>query len=83
MNDYEKLIRKLRNRRIALQAGLSGEDFPLLKEAADAIEELHQKLCDWCGVCPEERRRPYECEIIYPNMEVPEVFIEPPKEGTE
>ena len=40
MTDYKDLVKRLRNRRIALQAGLSGEDFPLLREASDAIEEL-------------------------------------------
>lgn len=44
MSDYDELARKLRNRRIALQAGLSGEDFPLLMEAADAIDDLQSQL---------------------------------------
>lgn len=52
----------------------------LMKEAADAIEELHQKLCDWCGVCPKERRRPWDCEIMWPDAPIPEVYIELPKE---
>ena len=51
-----------------------------LKQAADAIEELANKLCDWCGVCPKERRRPWDCEIMWPNAPIPEVYIEPPKE---
>lgn len=49
----------------------------LMHRAADAIEELQNKLCDWCGVCPNERRRPSDCEIISPNMQVPEVAIIP------
>lgn len=38
---YEELIKKLRNRRICIQNGGDLEtDFPIMKEAADAIEEL-------------------------------------------
>ena len=54
----------------------------LMNRAADAIEELANKLCDWCGVCPKERRRPWDCEIMWPNASIPEVPIEPPKEET-
>lgn len=51
-------------------------------EAAEAVEEMANKLCDWCGVCPKEKRRPWECEIMWPNAPVPEVWIDPPKEET-
>lgn len=54
----------------------------LMNRAANAIEELANKLCDWCGVCPKERRRPWDCEIMWPNAPIPEVSIEPPKEET-
>ena len=37
---YEELVKRLRNRRICIQQSGSLEDYPLLKEAADAIEEL-------------------------------------------
>lgn len=41
---YEELIKKLRNRRVCIQSGGDLEaDFPLMKEAAEAIEELVQK----------------------------------------
>ena len=40
-------------------------------DAADAIEalqaevkRLQDKLCDWCAVCPKERRRPEDCELL-------------------
>lgn len=60
-----------------------GETALLIKDAADAIEglddicqhqadeirELQKKLCEWCGVCSEGRRRPSDCEIIYPNRQ--------------
>lgn len=36
----DELIKRLRNRRICIQQSGSLDDFPLLKEAADAIEEL-------------------------------------------
>ena len=38
---YEDLIKKLRNRRVCIQSGGDLEtDFPIMKEAADAIEKL-------------------------------------------
>lgn len=36
----DELIKRLRNRRICIQQSGSLDDFPLLQEAADAIEEL-------------------------------------------
>ena len=41
MTMYEELIKQLRNRRICVQYGGDlGQDYPLMREAADAIEEL-------------------------------------------
>jgi len=37
---YDELVKRLRNRRICIQQSGSLDDFPLLREAADAIEEL-------------------------------------------
>ncbi len=42
---YEELVKRIRNRRICIQQSGSLEDFPLLQEAADAIEEL-SKRCE-------------------------------------
>lgn len=43
--NYEDLVTKLRNRRICIQSGGHlEEDFPLMREAADAIEDLKAKL---------------------------------------
>ena len=43
----------------------------VLHDAAAAIEalqaevkRLQDKLCDWCAVCPKERRRPEDCELL-------------------
>ena len=36
----DELIKRLRNRRICIQQSGNLDDFPLLREAADAIEEL-------------------------------------------
>ena len=45
-----------------------------LTDAAAAIEalqaevkRLQDKLCDWCAVCPKERRKPEDCELIGEN----------------
>jgi hypothetical protein len=46
----------------------------LLSEAADAIEELQATLCNWCAVCPEDKRDLSTCEI-YESCRA-----EPPKE---
>lgn len=68
MMDYSELIKFLR--------GLSPWAFPdssnrRMKEAAAAIEalqaevkRLQDKLCDWCAVCPKERRKPEDCELL-------------------
>lgn len=38
---YEELVKQLRNRRVCVQYGGDlGQDYPLMREAADAIEEL-------------------------------------------
>jgi hypothetical protein len=43
--DYTELVKKLRNRRECLQTGLDLDiDYPLLRDAADAIEWLVQKM---------------------------------------
>lgn len=46
-------------------------DDKLKLDAADAIEalqaevkRLQDKLCDWCAVCPKERRKPEDCEML-------------------
>lgn len=38
--------------------------FDLYLKAADLVDNLLQKLCSLCAVCPEDRRNPYDCEII-------------------
>jgi hypothetical protein len=45
---YEDLIKKLRNRRVCVQGGGDLEtDFPIMREAADAIEQLRAECQDW------------------------------------
>ena len=89
---YEELIKQLRNRRVCVQHGGDLEqDYPLMREAADAIEELtgfvqeaerdrdeyrerldkandaieelQATLCNWCAVCPYDKRDLSTCEI--------------------
>ena len=31
------------------------------------VKRLQDKLCDWCAVCPKERRRPEDCEMLGEN----------------
>ena len=60
---YDELVKRLRNRRICIQQSGNLDDFPLLKEAADAIEELSatvskmEKATRWI---PVEERLPQE-----------------------
>ena len=42
----------------------------VMSQAADAIKELDllceqamKRLCEWCGVCPEDKRDARDCEI--------------------
>lgn len=82
---YDELIKALR-KRAERWKNLRLDNSPderLYTHAADAIEELGNKLCDWCGVCPKEKRSVWDCEIAFPNAPIPEVWIEPPKEETE
>lgn len=63
---YDELVKRLRNRRICIQQSGSLDDFPLLREAADAIEEL-QKRVPKSGVWQEEESGYddvyYECSV--------------------
>ena len=63
MADYSDLVRKLRNRRICVQSGGDLEqDFPLMREAADAIEVLSKlanaipHICECCVGCELEKK---------------------------
>lgn len=60
MNAYEDIVFRLRH----------CPDTVTAAEAADAIEKLMRerdaayfRLCDWCGVCPEDKRNVADCEI--------------------
>jgi len=67
---YDDLVRRLR--KCATEAGAcktceldsnpSCTDV-LMEQAADAIEELQTTLCNWCAVCPEDKRDLSTCEI--------------------
>ena len=50
--------------------------FFVIAEAAGAIEELQATLCNWCAVCPEDKRDLSTCEI-YESCRA-----KPPKEET-
>ena len=89
MTDYTELIKALRVCKRYPESCLycvEENDYCRQRDmckAADAIEELGNKLCDWCGVCPKEKRSVWNCEIAFPNAPIPEVWIEPTKEETE
>ena len=51
------------------------DELGLMKIAADGngreaellraeVKRLQDKLCDWCAVCPKERRNPEDCEML-------------------
>lgn len=37
------------------------------KELQAEVKRLEGKLCDWCAVCPKERRNPDDCELLGEN----------------
>ena len=63
---YDELIKNLRGRSQFLLPHYGEEtsyDSDLMKQAADAIEELQATLCNWCAVCPYDKRDLSTCEI--------------------
>lgn len=68
MADYAELVKRLHKRIALTTAGSPLQDD--LQDSADAIEELLadrdkalNRLCEFCGVCSEKSRSPFECEI--------------------
>lgn len=66
MTVYEDLIKVLRRK----EAYHHPAGWHLCSAAADAIEQLQSerdkafaRLCEWCGVCPTDKRKPEFCEI--------------------
>ena len=53
---YDELIKRLRDDNACVSV-------KTLHEAADAIEELQVTLCNWCAVCPYDKRDLSTCEI--------------------
>ena len=49
--------------RLRTECTLPFQTLQLMREAADAIEELQATLCNWCAVCPEDKRDLSTCEI--------------------
>lgn len=67
---YEELVKRLRKRAVNLKEKFTknAELLAELTEAADAIEELsrqrdraYSRLCEWCAVCPVDRRNLEDC----------------------
>lgn len=84
---YDELVKRLHNRRICIQQSGGLEDFPLLQEAADAIEELaafKAQITDGHFYCMKAGVL-YEAKVDLPKGNViqlpPIEFAEPPKEG--
>lgn len=77
---YDELVKRLRadsdymdNNGIMLYAAA-----PFYRKCADAIEELerqrdraYSRLCEWCAVCPEDKRNAEGCEIAALNPKPP------------
>lgn len=72
-DEYEERMRKEQERVIELQAEV-GQWKAAVKWQEDGIKvlqaevkRLQEKLCDWCAVCPKERRNPDDCELLGEN----------------
>ena len=59
---YDELVKRLRHSANFAERGLAPPPSEL-REAADAIEALQATLCNWCAVCPEDKRDLSTCEI--------------------
>lgn len=59
----DKLAKRLRERAEAFDYDGWVETASDYEKAADAIEELQATLCNWCAVCPEDKRDLSTCEI--------------------
>ena len=47
------------------QFAAKDDDAAAAIEALQAeVKRLQDKLCDWCAVCPKERRKPEDCELL-------------------
>lgn len=62
---YDELVKRLRAQAVYLPEKFSknAELLDVLMKAADAIEELQATLCNWCAVCPYDKRNLSTCEI--------------------
>lgn len=67
---YEELVKRLRDAAkmsealaVLLPHSEGNAVAKLHRDAADAIEELQATLCNWCAVCPEDKRDLSTCEI--------------------
>lgn len=58
---YDGLIETLRKQCADMDCGNCNTC--VKRKAADAIEFFSNRLCDACGVCPADKRNPFNCEI--------------------
>lgn len=91
---YSELVKKLRNRRVCIQSGGDLEmDFPVMREAADAIEQLlkaAKKMHLWIFLNSGDEQAAYDWCGLSDEMNAAlgyggqfELRTEPPKEETE
>ena len=58
---YDELVKALRDMsKMGMKYGIA---VVKMREAANAIEELQTTLCNWCAVCPRDKRDLSACEI--------------------
>lgn len=61
---YDELVKRLHRYSENCVAYKLDADFAdAVQQAADAIEALQATLCNWCAVCPEDKRDLSTCEI--------------------
>ena len=74
MSDYAKLVEDLKrgfghwyvedwSRLVSMYADAAAA----IEELKAEVKRLQGRLCDWFAVCPKERRRPDDCELIGEN----------------
>ena len=63
---YDEVVNRLKEDKSWVEQGTTQTEHEIAEhtqQAADAIEELQTTLCNWCAVCPEDKRDLSTCEI--------------------
>lgn len=66
LSDAAAAIEELQAEAGQWKAAVKGQEDGIKVLQAE-VKRLQEKLCDWCAVCPKERRNPDDCELLGEN----------------